>query len=70
MTVKELKEQIKNLNDNIEIFIDSGLKIHEIESIGKKSRRGRDAKDEECTLVVIYTTEGQEVQVETNTLIH
>ena len=68
MTVKELKEQIKNLNDDVQIYIDADWKIYEFSSISKHGKRGRSENDKDCFRILLNAENGKDIQVEHNPL--
>ena len=59
MTIKQLKEQIKNLNDDVTIHIatphHTGVKV----KAEKFSKWGRDSNDEECLWLCLISEDAR-----------
>lgn len=51
MTVKELKEQINNLNDDVIVCIGKNFQFTEEITIKKFSNKGRDSSDKDCITI-------------------
>ena len=63
MTIK-LKQEIENLNDDVQIYIDADWKIYEFNSISKHGEIGRSENDKDCFRIILNAENGREIQVE------